>query len=149
MLSGRLIELIQHDSEQIAARVIRKIHRHPAMPVLAARSDHELREWCDLILGNLGNLLTGDQDEEISHTYQIAGRERFEEGVPLHEAVLRFQILKNTIARFLDEHVLPIDSLHIYAAEEVERGLSRLFDALVYSVVVGYEKAMRGSALHA
>ena len=144
MLSGKLIELIQRNSDQLAERVIQKIHRNPAMPVLAERSDHELRVWCGHILGDLGSLLAGEHPEDTRQGFRAAGQQRFEEGVPLHEAVLRFQILRNTIAQFLDEHILPVDSLHLYAAEEVERGLSRLFDSLVYSLVVGYEKALRG-----
>ena len=95
MLSARLVQLIEEQWERIAQRLIGKIRRHPDMPLLASRPDSELRQWCQDILANLGSWLSASRAEELRSRYEVVGRLRFEESIPLHEAVLRLQVLKD------------------------------------------------------
>ncbi len=149
MLSGRLIRSIEENWEELAERLIGGIRRHADMETLAARSDAELREWCQLTVENLAYWLAGGHEEEVKRRYEVAGRERFEEGVPLHETVLRCQMFKDIIVNHVYDRLFPVDSLQLYAAEELERGISRFFDSRVYHLIRGYEKAVRSAALYA
>jgi hypothetical protein len=149
MLSGRLIHNIETHWEQIAARLIHKIRTHPETPALAALPDAQLREWCQLVLENLQLWLPSGGEEEIRRRYEAMGGDRFEESIPLHEAVLRFQLLKNTVIDFARQDAMPVNSMQLYAEEELEDRLGRFFDALVYYVVCGYEKAMRRAVRYA
>jgi hypothetical protein len=143
MLSGKLVQLIVEHWEVIAGGVVEKIRRHPDLPTLASRPESELKEWCQDILQNLGYSLSAGRGEELKRRYEVLGRVRYEESVPLHEAVLRFQILKDTIIDFVHRQGFPLTSLQLYAEEELEQRVNRFFDALVYHVVRGYEQAMR------
>lgn len=143
MLSIRLVELIESNWEEIARRLIRALKDNPHIKELSRQPDLELREWCQEILQNLGYLLLAKQDEEISRRFEVLGKIRFEEKVPLHEAVLRIQLLKNEIINFIHEQGFQMSAVQIYAEEELEQRIGRLFDAAVFHVVCGYEAGFR------
>ena len=53
MLSIRLVQLIETHWEEIAARLINEVKKHPETQNLAHRPDAELRAWCRDIMENL------------------------------------------------------------------------------------------------
>jgi hypothetical protein len=146
MLSGKLVQLIEEHWEKIADRVVDRIREHPDFPVLAKRPRPELKEWCRDILENLGSWLSATRAEEVRLRYEVLGRVRFEESIPLHEAVLRFFLLKDRIIGFVHEQGFALTSLELYAEEELELRVCRFFDHMVYHIVRGYENAMRTAA---
>jgi hypothetical protein len=146
MLSGKLVRLIESHWEEIAARLVRALQTHPDAPVLGGRPEGELRQWCGDMLEDLGALLTAGRDEDVASRFRIAGRARFEQEIPLAETVLRFHLLREKIVGFIHERGLPSSALELYAEEELEERIGRFFDAAVYSVVRGYEEAMRRAA---
>lgn len=143
MLSTRMVELIESNWETIADRMVRSVKKHPDLANLAARPDLELREWCREMLQSLGYLLSATQDAEVQRRFEVLGKARFEENIPLHEAVLRFHLLKDKVIGFIHEQGFPMSAMQLYAEEELEHRLSRLFDAGVYYIVRGYENAIR------
>ncbi len=78
--------------------------------------------------------------------YSVLGKTRFEENIPLHEAVLRFHILKEIVIEFIHEQGFAVNAVQLYAEEELELRLGRFIDAGVYHVVRGYENALRRAA---
>lgn len=149
MLSGKLVQTIENHWQDIAARLVYKIRRHPELPELAKQPEAEIRDWCEAILSNLSGWLVSGREEEARRQYEASGRARFNEEIPLHEAVLRLQMLKDAVIDFVHEEWIPVNSVQLYAEEELERRVSRFFDELVYYVVYGYEKARNLSARHA
>jgi len=143
MLSSRLVQLIENNWEEIANRLISSVRKHPEMSNLNRKTDAEMREWCRSIVQDLDYLLAGSKEQEVRRRFEILGRMRFEEQIPLHEAVLRFQMLKNKIIGFVHEQGFPMSAMHLYAEEELELRIGRFFDDCVYHVVRGYEHAMR------
>jgi hypothetical protein len=146
MLSVKLAHLIENHWEELASRLIRAVRAHPDMERLAGRSDMELRGWCREVLSNLGYLLTASSDEDVKRRFQLLGQMRFEENIPLHEVVLRAQLLKDKIIGFIHEQGLPMTALDLYSEEELEQRMGHFFDAMVYHVVKGYEEARHVSA---
>jgi hypothetical protein len=146
MLSARLLQLIESNWDEIAARQIRAIQRSPKMPTFAARPVIELREWCQDVLDNLNRAVAGSAQGSWKDRFETFGRLRFEENIPLHEAVLQIHELKNQIFSFLAEQGLPSTALNLDAEEELELRLGRYFDAMVYHLVLGYEDAQRVAA---
>lgn len=146
MLSARLVQLIEKNADEISRRLIETVRMHPELPALARQSDTELQQWSAEILENLGYLLLARKDEEVKRRYQIMGRMRFEQSIPLHEAVLRLQLLKDKTIDFVRQQGFPMTSLQLYAQEELGQRVCRFFDALVYHVVCGYEQGMKLAA---
>ncbi len=141
MLSAKLVQLIQGNWEEIASRLIAAVKKHPDLPNLSRKPDVDLREWCRQILENLEYLLSAKKEEEVKRRFQVLGRMRYEENVPLHEAVLRTHILKDKIIGFVHEQGFAMTALQLYAEEELEMRVCRFFDAVVYHLVRGYEDA--------
>ena len=71
------------------------------------------------------------------------GRLRFEQSVPLHEAVHTLCLTKGTVIDFIEEQGIPRDSIGLYAEEELEHRLGKFFDQLIIHLVLGYEGAWR------
>lgn len=147
MLSSKLVQLIESNWEDIAARLISGVRNNPDLPNLAVKSDAEMRYWCRIILEDLDYLLSASKKDELNRRFEVLGRMRFEENVPLHEAVLRFHILKEKIIGFVHEQGFPMSAMHLYAEEELELRIGRFFDDCVYHLVRGYEAAMRVAQL--
>jgi hypothetical protein len=147
MLSSRLVQLIENNWEEIANRLIASVRKRPEMSNLNRKTDAEMREWCRSILQDLDYLLAGSKEQEVRRRFEILGRMRFEEQIPLHEAVLRFHMLKNKIIGFVHEQGFPMSAMHLYAEEELELRIGRFFDDCVYHVVRGYEHAQRVARL--
>ena len=143
MLSTRLVQLIESHWEEITTRLISSVRQHPEMPNLSRKTDAEMREWCRNILQDLDYLLTARKSQEVHRRFEVLGRMRCEENIPLHEAVLRFQMLKNIIIGFIHEQGFPMSAMHLYAEEELEMRIGSFFDDCVYHVVRGYEAALR------
>ena len=116
------------------------------MEHLSRKSEADVRDWCQGMLQNLGDLLSAPKQEDVPRRFQVLGKIRFEEDIPLHEAVLRFQILKDKIIGFVHEQGFPMTALQLYAEEELEQRMGRFFDACIYNVVRGYEAALRRGA---
>jgi hypothetical protein len=147
MLSSRLVQLIEDHWETIANRTIAEVRKSPDLTNLARKTDAEMREWARGILEDLDYLLSVSKEQEVKRRFEVLGRMRFEENIPLHEAVLRFHILKNKIIGFVHEQGFPMSAMHLYAEEELELRIGRFFDDCVYHVVRGYEAAMRVARL--
>jgi hypothetical protein len=129
--------------KEIAARVVAAVREHPDMAVMAKKSDFELREWCQGILEHLSHYLTVSNQEEASRRFRMSGRVRFEENMPLHEAVLRFQILHEKILVYVHEQAYPSTAVQLFSEEELEQRMRRFFNMAVYYVVRGYEDQLR------
>lgn len=146
MISTKLVQIIETHSEEITQRLVQAVRKHSDMQHLARRPEIELREWCQAILVNLGDLLSSKDLDEQRRRYRGLGQTRFEENIPLHEAVLRFHLLKDLIIEFIHEQGFPMNAMQLYAGEELELRLMRFFDAGVYNLVCGYENALRRAA---
>src|SRR5581483_2314043 len=108
MLSAKLLKLIQDNRDEISSRLIRSVRSHPAMTHLSQRPELEIREWAGEILSNLSPLLSAPKTSDVARHFEVMGKVRFEEQVPLHEAVLRFQLLKDHIIGFIHEQGFPM-----------------------------------------
>jgi hypothetical protein len=141
MISTRLVQLIETNWEEIARRLIRSIRENPETQNVAARPETETKEWCRDIVENLGHLLLVRKDQETYRRFQVLGGMRFEQNIPLPEAVLRMHILKNRILGFVHDEGLSMTVIQVYAQEELEQRIGQFFDVLVYHVVRGYADA--------
>lgn len=142
MLSSRLIRMVSEHWEEITSRVIRQIRRDAKLLELGRFPEPDLRARCREILQNLGTWLVS-KETDIGERFEHVGRIRFEEGVPLHEIVHAYQVVKEQMIQYVRDQGMGGGPLEIYAEEELQMGADRIFHTMVYYVVRGYEQAIR------
>ena len=145
MLSNQLIRMIEDQWQRITARTLARIREAPELPNIRKLTDSEVHEWGRLVLQNLGQWLVQTRDQHLARRYESLGRVRFEESVPLYEAVFAIQLLKDETIDFARSQGCGT-VIEVYAAEELEHRVDRCFDWLVYHLVRGYEEALRKAA---
>jgi hypothetical protein len=148
MLSARLNRLVSDHWEEIAERVLRRVRRDSKLLELGQLPEPELRERAREILQNLGNWLVS-REEDLANRYERLGRQRCEEGTPLHEVVYALQLVKECMIQYVRDEGLRQTPIDLYAEVELLQGADRIFDTLVYYFVRGYERAMRARAMRA
>ena len=145
MLSIKLVQLIETHWEQISERILHRIRNDARLTHINTLTESELRRRAREIVLHIGDWLGASLDEPLARRCEMLGRQRFEEGVPLHEAVLVRFIIKEGLMDFVHDHAFVESSLELYAEEELEKSIGRLFDGMIYHIVRGYEEAMRHS----
>jgi hypothetical protein len=146
MLASKLVRLIEAHWETITSTTIRELRQDRAFEHIARLPDSELLEWGEGILSNLSRWILESREGEVAERYEGLGKLRFQEAVPLHEAVRGLQVLKDVMVEFVRNQGLGHTAMEIYVEEELEHRLGKFFDYLVYHLVHGYETALRKAA---
>jgi hypothetical protein len=140
--------MISDHWEEIFERVLRRIRRDSKLLELGSLPEAELRLRARDILQNLGGWLVS-REEDLARRYEMLGRLRYEEGIPLHEVVYALQLIKESMIQYVRDQGLGQTPIELYAAEELQHGADLIFDTLVYYFVRGYEQALRGRTMSA
>jgi hypothetical protein len=148
MLSGRLVHLIEANSASIIQQVITQVRRDPDLKNLCKLPDAELREYGRHLLERLGDWLAAGTEHQLADHYEVVGRARFEEGIPLDEAVRGLFLVKDKMIDFVLDQAAAKTFMQLYAEEELEHRVDRFFDILVCHMIRGYEQAWREPSAH-
>jgi hypothetical protein len=148
MLSSRLTRMISDHWEEIADRVLLRVTRDAKVLEFGKVPEHELRARAREIVQNMGNWMVSPE-ADLARRYEQMGRQRCEEGIPLHEMVYALHLLKECMIQYVRDAGLRQTPIELYAEEELQRGADHIFNTLVYYFVRGYERAMRQRAAHA
>jgi hypothetical protein len=143
MLSGKLIHLIERHEREIADRIVEAICDSSELIHLGRLPSPELREEAREILKHLGHWLTHNNEDRLALTYEHIGKMRFAKSVPLYESALGLCLVKRKMIAFLDEQGIDMDSLALYAEEQLERRVGDFFDLLLIHLARGYETGWR------
>ena len=98
-----------------------------------------MRQRCREILQNLGEWLAFGQEKTIRSECEDIGKARFQQSIPLHEAIQGLCCIRYTMIDFVREQGMDLDSVALYAEEELERRVEKFFDMLIVHLARGYE----------
>ena len=146
MLSHKLIESVQRHSDQILDGLIAHVRRDAELPHLRKLPEAELRERGRTVLRYLDRWLPDGREVALVQQYEILGRIRQQEGIPLHEVVPGLQLLKEQTVGFVRDWGFGQPAAEVQAEEEAEYLMDRFFDRLLYHLVKGYEQALGDAA---
>jgi hypothetical protein len=143
MIAARLIQRIEANWDKIAQKVIDDRNAKPELQHYRSLSDEEIRIRARDLATRLGQWLT-DENLDVHRAYfESIGRRRFEEGVPVHELVLKINIIKRAIRQYASEQNFSLTPMEIYEELELLRAMAGFFDSVVFRMVKGYEEARR------
>lgn len=140
MFSFTLVQKIEANAAHIVSQIaeeIRSDHRLVATHVLG---DDRIIRQARHLTENFGHWLVA-RDAEIQDQMEPLGRARFDDSVPLHELILCLQSVERKIIDFARESTTGT-VLQIYADEELQYRVNRLFDNVIYFAARGYESAL-------
>ena len=139
MIADRLRKRIEENWEEIVARVMADRDASPHLPHYQLLSEEETRERVRDLTKRLADWMV--YRDEIPHAehFENLGRRRFNEGVPLHEVVLKINILKHVIRRYASEQNYSLTAVEIYDEMEMLRTMAAFFDLATFRIAKGYE----------
>ena len=107
--------------------------------------EQQLREWGTELTHNLGYWLSPGNARDLAIRYEALGRQCFDQHLPLHEAVRGLTALREKMMDLAEESMLSNSSVELFAEEELDRRLGRLFDRLLVHLVRGFEQSTSSS----
>ncbi len=146
MLAARLVEMIERHAEELTRGVVSELEISPRTPSYRKLERQDVYGRIAQVLQHLGEWLDYKSDATTEHWYKKLGQERFDEGIPLSEAVFALLLTKQALRNFIRAQGLVDSAIELYQQIELYSMIGRFFDRAVYFTVSGYEE---GSSAHA
>lgn len=143
MISSRLVQLIESHGDSIVQRTVAQLRRDPGMSHDDPLLEYELRDLGECLTNQLDNWLSTGSSNEMANRCARLGKLCCDQQIPLDEAFRGLCMLREKMLDFAQEHLLSNSSMELYAEEELDRRLVRLFDRLAIQLVRGFEQAIR------
>jgi hypothetical protein len=149
MIAARLLNRIETNWESIARKVILARDSDPNLLHYRDLSDDEIRNRVRDLTTHLALWLTDNNPSALSAHFEHLGRQRFQQGVPLHQLLRKISTIRQAIRTYASEQNLSLTAVEIYEELELLRAMSNYFDFVVFHVTKGYEDSMANQASRA
>ena len=141
---GRLIEMIENDAASMAKELKGKLLSDPSTSSYQTLADQAIYQNIFEIYSRLGHWLLRDTEKgEVKTHYSSIGRERFEEGFPLHEIIQALVATKRHIWDTILEKGIMRTTRELDYAVDFITYLNRFFDMAIYYTTLGYYKELQ------
>lgn len=150
MLSARLIQLIETQSEALTREVLQDLATNPRTRSFRMVPRAELESRTGSLYRNLGRWIGDPRDDAVQAEYEDWGRKRFRQGIPLSEIVYALILMKHRLRRYIRDHGLVESSadpavpgeflaVHLHGLQELNYMVGEFFDRALYHLARGYE----------
>jgi acetylglutamate synthase len=140
----RLIEMIENDAASMAKELKGKLLSDPNTSSYQTLADQTLYQNIFEIYSRLGHWLLRDTEKgEVKTHYSSIGRQRFEEGFPLHEIVQALVATKRHIWDTVLEKGIMRTTRELDSAVDFITYLNRFFDMAIYYTTLGYYRELQ------
>ncbi len=140
MLAGRLVKLIEKNSEQLARELSEKVWNSPRCSDLRKVPPDELQARTREIYQNLNNWLMDMTETEIERRYTELGARRAAQGVAYSHFLWAITATREHMAAFVQREGLSDSAVELHGELELMRILSQFFDRALYYTALGYER---------
>jgi hypothetical protein len=144
VMLGRLIEMIENDAKSMAKELKEKLLSDPNTASYQTLADQALYQNIFEIYSRLGHWLLRDTEKgEVRTHYSSIGRQRFEEGFPLHEIIQALVATKRHIWDTTVEKGIMRTTRELDSAVDFVTYLNRFFDMAIYYTTLGYYRELQ------
>ncbi|MDH4083163.1 MAG: hypothetical protein OEV99_06585 [Nitrospira sp.] len=140
MMAGRLVKLIEKNSEQLARELSEKVWNSPRCSDLRKVPPDELRARTREIYQNLNNWLMDLTEAEIEQRYTELGARRAAQGVAYSHFLWAITATKEHMCAFVKREGLSESAMELHGELELMHLLNQFFDRSLYYTAVGYER---------
>jgi hypothetical protein len=144
MVYLELLQLIEDNADDLTRRICKDLLTRAETKGYRILSDERLSERVHDVCSKLGLWLGKDKYTrgEIRRIYTELGRKRYREGIPLHEVVLAFMLIKRHLWLYVQEKNFFDSTYELSQALELNNNVVFFFDRAIYFVTMGYEEAL-------
>ncbi len=139
MISGKLVAMIEDHADQLTARVVGELQRHPRTAGYHRLAHSELHRRAYDVYRNLSKWVARGSESEVESSYGDLGRQRFAEGIPLSHVISALILTKDHLLNYVRTSGLSDSALDLYQELELMRVVGQFFDRAIYHTAVGYE----------
>ena len=140
MLTGRLVRLIEKNSEKLARELSEKVWNSPRCSDLHKVPPDELQARTREIYQNLNNWLMDMTESEIERRYTELGARRAAQGVAYSHFLWAITATREHMTAFVQREGLSDSAVELHGELELMHVLSQFFDRALYYTAVGYER---------
>lgn len=140
ILTYKLVELIESNSDQLANNLVEKVRNSPFLPEYRNVPPVELKERVKGIYSHLGEWLESRKEEDIAARYTEIGARRAEQDVPLSQLNWTIILTKENLWEYLKRSNVAADLRDLTGELEMLQLLDQFFDRALYFAAVGYER---------
>ncbi|HET7057563.1 MAG TPA: hypothetical protein VFI05_02450 [Nitrospiraceae bacterium] len=140
MLAGRLVRLIEKNSEKLARELSEKVWNSPRCSDLHKVPPDELQARTREIYQNLNNWLMDMTESEIERRYTELGARRAAQGVAYSHFLWAITATREHMTAFVQREGLSDSAVELHGELELMHVLSQFFDRALYYTAVGYER---------
>jgi len=140
LLSDKIIELIEKNSEQIAMIWLDDVVVNKSTPSYHDFDRESLFRRANIVMSHFGQWLDGIyKSNDVRSFYIELGRRRRIEGFELSEVISALSLIKKHVWEFAISENMWHRTIDIYKALELERRMLLFFDKATYYISIGYE----------
>ncbi|HPJ93596.1 MAG TPA: hypothetical protein PLU81_05980 [Deltaproteobacteria bacterium] len=142
MIYLKLIKLIEDNAEELSKRLVKDLLSREETKGYRTLSEDLVQERVRDVYSKLGSWLSTEKHTsgEIRKVYTELGRKRLREGIPLHEVLLAFMLIKRHLWLYVQEKQFFDSAYELYQALELNNRVVLFFDRVIYFVTMGYEE---------
>ncbi len=143
MIYSKLIQLIEDNAQELTKRLCNDLlSREETAGYRTLREDTVCDRVYD-VYSKLGSWLSKGKDSvEVKKYYTELGRKRCREGIPLHEVVMAFMLIKRHLWLYVREKQFFDSTYECYQALEMNNKVVLFFDRAIYFTTIGYEQEL-------
>jgi hypothetical protein len=140
MIAGRLVRLIEKNSEQLSRELSEKVWNSPRCSDLHKIPPDELKARTREIYENLNNWLMNMTEAEVERRYTELGARRAAQGVSYSHFLWAITATREHMVEFVQREGLSDTAVDLHGELELIRLLGQFFDRTLYYTAVGYER---------
>ena len=150
MFYFQLLDLIKDNANELTRRLCKELLSREETKGYRKLSDGVIYDRVFDVYSKLSSWLGLDNHttSEVKKVYTELGRKRYREGIPLHEVVLAFMLVKRHLWEFIQEKQFLETTYEMGQALELNNKVVLFFDRVIYFVSMGYEEELRKEKGH-
>lgn len=140
MIALRLVQLIEHHSDELAVELVAKLETSSRTADLRKVPIEELRRRLQEILRHLSEWLLTKTGHDVEQRYFEIGERRASQGVALSDFCWSIVLIKEHLWAFLQRQGSTRGPVELYGEMELLRLLDQFFDRGLCYATEGYEQ---------
>ena len=143
--ADKLIDILESHTEEVARQWSKAVRTNPRTPSYHTLSEEEYVQQGISFYQNLRKLYFAARPyPEVDNFFHRLGREMYDQGIPLEEAIYALVLLRRHIWLYADFNVVFVTTLDMHQAVESINRTIQMFDQGIHTVIQKYGELAKG-----